>query len=85
MKNSKKSVVQLVKVFKQLNGEFNKTNNDSSVKSVDNCFAQAINLFRIQIGKFGSKIGSLAKILLIKSHLNLDIAKVLYNAIFLKC
>ena len=36
MKNSKKSAVQLVKVFKQLNGEFNKTNSDLNAKIVVN-------------------------------------------------
>ena len=85
MKNSKKSAVQPVKVFKLLNGESNKINNDLSVKIVDNCLQPVINLFLIPTRKFGSKIGSLVKILLIKYHLNLDIVKALCNAIFIKC
>jgi hypothetical protein len=57
MKNSKKSAVQLVKVFKQLNGEFNKTNNDLSAKIVVNYLHQITNLFQIPTKKFGLKIG----------------------------
>jgi hypothetical protein len=57
MKNSKKSAVQLVKVFKQLNGEFNKTNNDLSAKIVVNYLHQITNLFQILTKKFGLKIG----------------------------
>ncbi len=57
MKNSKKNDVQLVKVFKQLNGEFNKTGNDLNVKIADNYLAQIINLFLILIKKYGLKIG----------------------------
>jgi len=57
MKNSKKSVVQLVKVFKLLNGEYNKISKDLNVKIVDNYSQQIINLFRIQIKKYGSRIG----------------------------
>ena len=36
MKNSKKSAVQRVKISKQLNGEFNKTNKDLNAKIADN-------------------------------------------------
>jgi hypothetical protein len=57
MKNSKKSAVQLVKVFKLLNGEFNKTNNDLSAKIVVNYLHQITNLFQIPTKKFGLKIG----------------------------
>ena len=57
MKNSKKSVAQRVKVFKLLNGEYKKISNDLSVKIVDNCSQQIINLFRIRIKKYGSRIG----------------------------
>ena len=57
MKNSKKSVVQRVKVFKLLNGEYNKISKDLNVKIVDNYSQQIINLFRIQIKKYGSRIG----------------------------
>jgi hypothetical protein len=57
MKNSKKSAVQLVQVFKQLNGEYNKLNNDLSVKIVVNYLPRTINLFQIQIKKFGSRTG----------------------------
>ena len=57
MKNSKKSVVQPVKVFKQLNGELGKANNDLSVKIVANYSLPVINLFQIPTKKFGSKIG----------------------------
>jgi hypothetical protein len=57
MKNSKKSAVQLVKVFKLLNGEFNKTNNDLSAKIVVNYLHQITNLFQILTKKFGLKIG----------------------------
>lgn len=57
MKKSKKSVVQRVKVFKQLSGELGKANNDLSVKIVVNYSLPAINLFQIPIEKFGSKIG----------------------------
>jgi len=57
MKNSKKSVVQPVKILKQLNGEFNKINNVLSVRNVANCFAQTTRLFRIPTRKFGLEIG----------------------------
>jgi hypothetical protein len=57
MKSSKKSVVQHVKVFKQLNGESEKISNDLSVEIVVNYLLQVINLFRILIRKFGLKIG----------------------------
>lgn len=57
MEKSKKSVVQRVKVFKQLSGELGKANNDLSVKIVVNYSLPAINLFQIPIEKFGSKIG----------------------------
>lgn len=57
MKNSKKSDVQLAKVSKQLSGEFNKINNDISVKIVGNYLHPVINQFRILTKKFGSRIG----------------------------
>lgn len=57
MKNSKKSVVQLVKVFKLSNGELEKINNDLSVEIAVNYLLQVINLFLILINKFGLKIG----------------------------
>ncbi len=57
MKNSKKSVVQRVKVFKLLNGEYNKISKDLNVKIVVNYSPQVINLFRILTKKFGSRIG----------------------------
>jgi hypothetical protein len=57
MKNSKKSVVQHAKVFKQLNGEFNKTNNALNVKIVVNYLPQTINLFQTLTKKFGLRIG----------------------------
>lgn len=57
MKNSKKSAAQLVKVFKVLNGEFNKTSKDLSVKIVVNYLHQIINLFQILTKKFGLKTG----------------------------
>jgi hypothetical protein len=57
MKNSKKSDVKHAKVFKQLNGEFNKTNNDLNVKIADNYLPQTINLFLILTKKFGLRIG----------------------------
>lgn len=57
MKNSKKSVVQPVKVFKQLNGELEKINNVLSVGIVVNYLLQVINLFLILINKFGLKTG----------------------------
>ena len=57
MKNSKKSAVQLVKVFKQLNEEFNKINSDLNAKIVVNYLHQIINLFQILTKKFGLKIG----------------------------
>jgi hypothetical protein len=57
MKNSKKSVVQRVKVFKLLNGESNKINSVLSAKIVDNYLPQTINLFQILTKKFGLKIG----------------------------
>jgi hypothetical protein len=57
MKNSKKSDVQPVKVFKQLNGEFNKVSNDSSAKIAVNYLLLLINLFQILTRKFGLKIG----------------------------
>jgi hypothetical protein len=47
MKNSKKSVVQRVKVFTLLNGEYNKISKDLNVKIVDNCLQQITNLFLI--------------------------------------
>jgi hypothetical protein len=57
MKNSKKSVVQRVKVFKLLSGEFNKISSVLSVKIVVNYLPQTINLFQILTKKFGLKIG----------------------------
>ena len=57
MKNSKKSVVQRVKVFKLLNGESNKISSVLSAKIVDNYLPQTINLFQILTKKFGLKIG----------------------------
>ena len=57
MKNSKKSVVQRVKVFKLLNGEYSKISKDLNVKIVDNCLQQITNLFLIQTKKFGLRIG----------------------------
>jgi hypothetical protein len=57
MKNSKKSVVQRVKVFKLLNGESNKISSVLSAKIVDNYLPQTINLFQILTKKFGSRIG----------------------------
>jgi hypothetical protein len=57
MKNSKKSVVQHVKVFKLLNGESNKISSVLSAKIVDNYLPQTINLFQILTKKFGLKIG----------------------------
>ena len=57
MKNSKKSAVQLVKVFKQLNGEHSKINNDLNVKIAVNYLHQITNLFQILTKKFGLKIG----------------------------
>jgi hypothetical protein len=40
MKNSKKSAVQPVKIYKQLSGVFNKTNNDLNVKIAGNYLFQ---------------------------------------------
>ncbi len=57
MKNSKKSVVQRVKVFKLLNGESSKISNDLNVKIVGNSLQQLTNLFLIQTKKFGLIIG----------------------------
>ncbi len=57
MKSSKKNVVQHVKIFKQLNGEFNKISNDLNANFVDNYLHQIINLFLILIKKYGLKIG----------------------------
>ncbi len=57
MKNSKKSVVQRVKVFKLLNGEYSKISKDLNVKIVDNYLPPTINPFRILTKKFGSRIG----------------------------
>ena len=57
MKNSKKSAVQRVKVFKLLNGESNKISSVLSAKIVDNYLPQTINLFQILTKKFGLKIG----------------------------
>jgi hypothetical protein len=57
MKNSKKSVVQRAKIFKLLNGEYNKKSKDLSVKIVVNYLLQIINLFQILTKKFGLKIG----------------------------
>jgi hypothetical protein len=57
MENLKKSVVQPAKVFKQLNGEFNKTNNDLNVKIVDNYLLPVINLYQILTKRFGLRIG----------------------------
>ena len=57
MKNSKKSVVQRVKVFKLLNGESSKISNDLNVKIVGNYLQQITNLFLIQTKKFGLRIG----------------------------
>ena len=85
MKNSKKSAVQRAKVFKQLNGEYSKISNDLNAKIAGNYLDQITNLFLIQIKKFGLRAGSLAKTLLIKYHLNRDIARAHYNVIFLKC
>uniref|UniRef100_UPI001A7E2671 hypothetical protein n=1 Tax=Tenacibaculum finnmarkense TaxID=2781243 RepID=UPI001A7E2671 len=55
--NSKKSVVQRVKVFKLLNGESSKISNDLNVKIVGNSLQQLTNLFLIQTKKFGLRIG----------------------------
>jgi hypothetical protein len=57
MKNSKKSVVQRAKVFKLLNGEYNKISKDLSVKIVVNYLLQIINTFQILTKRFGLKIG----------------------------
>jgi hypothetical protein len=57
MKNSKKSVVQRAKVFKLLNGEFNKISSVSNVRIAVNYLLQTINLFQILTKKFGLKIG----------------------------
>jgi hypothetical protein len=57
MKTSKKSAVPPVKVFKPLNGEFNKINNDLSVKNVVNYSHQTTHLFLILTKKYGSKNG----------------------------
>lgn len=57
MKNSKKSVVQRVKVFKLLNGESSKISNDLNVKILGNSLQQLTNLFLIQTKKFGLRIG----------------------------
>lgn len=56
MENSKKSAVQPVKVFKLINVESNKINNDLSVKIVDNCLQPVINPFQIPTRKFDSRI-----------------------------
>ena len=58
MKNSKKSAVPHVKVFKLLNGEKEKINNDLSAKIADNYLHQIINQFRILIKKFGLEQGN---------------------------
>lgn len=58
MKNSKKSDVQRVKIFKQLNGEFNKISSVLSVKFADNYLPQITNLLLILTKKYGLKIGS---------------------------
>ena len=57
MKNSKKSVVQHVKVFKLLNGESNKISSVLNVRIAVNYLLQTINLFQILTKKFGLKIG----------------------------
>ncbi len=57
MNNSKKSAVPHVKVFKLLNGEKEKINNDLSAKIADNYLHQIINQFRILIKKFGLETG----------------------------
>lgn len=57
MKNLKKSVVQHVKVFKLLNGEYNKISSVLNVRIVVNYLPPTINLFRILTKKYGSKIG----------------------------
>ena len=57
MKNSKKSAVQRVKAFKQLNGEYSKISNDLNAKIAGNYLHQTTNLFQIPTKKFGSKIG----------------------------
>ena len=57
MQNSKKSVVQHVKISTPLNVELNKTNNDLNAKIVVNYLLQPTNLFRIPTKKFGLRIG----------------------------
>ena len=57
MKNSKKNVVQPVKVFKLLNGEYNKISKDLNAKIVANYLYLIINQFQILIKRFGSEIG----------------------------
>ena len=57
IENSKKSVVQRVKVFKLLNGESSKISNDLNVKIVGNNLQQITNLLVIQTKKFGFRIG----------------------------
>lgn len=57
IENSKKSVVQRVKVFKLLNGESSKISNDLNVKIVGNYLQQITNLLVIQTKKFGFRIG----------------------------
>lgn len=56
MTNSKKSVVQRVKVFKLLWG-IQQNKQRFNVRIVVNYLLQAINLFRIVIKKSGSRIG----------------------------
>ena len=57
MKNSKKNVVQPVKVSKLLNGEYNKISKDLNAKIVANYLYLIINQFQILIKRFGSEIG----------------------------
>lgn len=57
MKNSKKSVAQHAKVFKQLNGVYEKTSNDLDVTIAVNYSHRETNLFQILTRKYGSKIG----------------------------
>jgi hypothetical protein len=47
MKNSKKSVVQPVKVFTLLNEEFNKISNDINAKIAENYLVNPLKINRI--------------------------------------
>ena len=57
MKTSKKSVVEVVKILTQLNGENNKENKDLNAKIVVYFSPLKTNLLQIQTDLFGLKNG----------------------------